>query len=185
MVSRAFVPVKKVGRLIFGDTQKVVRSGNWHGNDTCWRMALDLARILHYADRDGVLRDAPQRRHLALVDGVVGGEGDGPLAPIPVRAGTLILADDVALADRVACRLMGYDPACLPLIRRAFEPSRFPITLAGAAPVEVGWNGGTLREDRLRPVLERPFRPPLGWRDYLLRAKVPKSAEPGTRVSAT
>ena len=34
--------VKKIGAKIFGDTGAVVRSGNWHGNDTTWRMVLDL-----------------------------------------------------------------------------------------------------------------------------------------------
>ncbi|MGH8677250.1 MAG: DUF362 domain-containing protein, partial [Burkholderiales bacterium] len=33
---------KRVGTKIFGDTGSVVRSGNWHGNDTTWRMVLDL-----------------------------------------------------------------------------------------------------------------------------------------------
>ena len=37
-LSRLFVPLKKIGRAYFGDTHSVVRSGNWHGNDTCWRM---------------------------------------------------------------------------------------------------------------------------------------------------
>lgn len=44
-LARFFVPLKQAGRLVFGDTQKVVRSGNWHGNDTCWRMVLDLIKV--------------------------------------------------------------------------------------------------------------------------------------------
>ena len=52
-LSRLFVPIKKVGRLVFGDTQVVVRSGNWYGNDTCWRMVLDLNKCLWYFDGEG------------------------------------------------------------------------------------------------------------------------------------
>ena len=48
-LSRFFVPLKKLGRLYFGDTQRVVRSGNWHGNDTCWRMVLDLNKCLFFS----------------------------------------------------------------------------------------------------------------------------------------
>ena len=53
LLSKLFVPVKKIGRLVFGDTQKVVRSGNWHGNDTCWRMVVDLNKCLFSFDGSG------------------------------------------------------------------------------------------------------------------------------------
>src|SRR5574339_536254 len=69
-LSRIFVPLKRAGRLVFGDTQKVVRSGNWHGNDTCWRMVLDLNKCLFYYDGEGRPRREP-RRYLAVVDGVI------------------------------------------------------------------------------------------------------------------
>ena len=58
-LSRLFVPVKKIGRLFFGDTQKVVRSGNWHGNDTCWRMVLDLNKCLCFFDGTASRRNKP------------------------------------------------------------------------------------------------------------------------------
>ena len=35
-----------------------IRSGNWHGNRTTWRMCLDLNRCLYYSDGDG---PAPRR----------------------------------------------------------------------------------------------------------------------------
>ena len=74
-LARLFVPLKKFGRLIFGDTQKVVRSGNWHGNDTCWRMVLDLNKCLFFFDGQAQRRPQP-RRYLAVVDGIVGGGGE-------------------------------------------------------------------------------------------------------------
>ena len=67
LLSRMLVPLKKVGRLFFGDTQKVVRSGNWHGNDTCWRMVLDLNKCLFDFDGAGQPRSKPIR-YLAIVD---------------------------------------------------------------------------------------------------------------------
>ena len=66
------------GRLVFGDTQRVVRSGNWHGNDTCWRMVLDLNKCLFAFDGAGKRRVRPLR-YLAVVDGIIGGEGSEPL----------------------------------------------------------------------------------------------------------
>lgn len=48
--------------------------GNWHGNDSAWRMAVDLAAIFCFADAEGRLRDRPARRMLCIVDGIVAGE---------------------------------------------------------------------------------------------------------------
>jgi hypothetical protein len=58
-MSRLFVPVKRVGRWFFGDTQRVIRSGNWHGNDTCWRMVLDLNKALFHFEGRGQRRTRP------------------------------------------------------------------------------------------------------------------------------
>ena len=57
LASRAIGPLKPAARRVFGDTLDVVRSGNWWGNDTIWRMILDLNRILRYARPDGKRRD--------------------------------------------------------------------------------------------------------------------------------
>src|SRR5262249_5093705 len=54
------------------DPPRVI-DGSWEGNDTLWRTILDLNRILFFADRDGRLSGEPQRRLLALVDGIVAG----------------------------------------------------------------------------------------------------------------
>jgi uncharacterized protein (DUF362 family) len=62
-----------------------VIDGSWEGNDTLWRTILDLNRILFFADREGRLRGEPQRRYLAIVDGIVAGEGEGPLGATPVE----------------------------------------------------------------------------------------------------
>jgi uncharacterized protein (DUF362 family) len=48
--------LKSIAYKIFGDNKHIVRSGNWYGNDTVWRMALDLNRILMYANIDGSMR---------------------------------------------------------------------------------------------------------------------------------
>jgi hypothetical protein len=141
-------------------------AGAWSGNDTAWRMTLDLARIAHYAGSDGSLRPDPQRRHLSLIDGIVGGEGDGPLVPDPVASGVLVFSDDVVSGDRVAARLMGFDPQAIPLIREAARSMPHPLTAPGASDADVVWNGDSRQETALTPVLGRPFRPPSGWRAH-------------------
>ena len=62
----------------------------WHGNDTIWRTLLDIYRAVFYADRDGHMCQQPQRRHFCLIDGIIAGEGNGPVAPDPVPAGVLL-----------------------------------------------------------------------------------------------
>jgi hypothetical protein len=146
-----------------------VQGGAWSGNDTCWRMALDLARILHHADASGALHDPPQRTHLSLIDGVVAGEGEGPLAPSPVRAGVLAFGDDVAFTDRAACRLMGFDPERIPLVARATQAMRWG--LPSPASREIVRDGRPCEESALEPAMGRAFEPPRGWREHLGRGR--------------
>lgn len=98
-----------------------VLEGSWQGNDTIWRTTLDLCRILHHADRDGRLRDTPQRRHLAIVEGIVAGEGEGPLAATPRHAGLIVAGIDPVLVDLTATRLMGFDPWRVPTVAQALR----------------------------------------------------------------
>jgi len=143
-----------------------VIAGAWHGNDTAWRMTLDIARILTYADADGSLKDRPQRRHLLLVDGIVGGEGDGPLAPRPVKSGLLLFSSDLAQGDQACCRLIGFDPEKVPLVREAFRVKTYPIASVKPDSSPVFFNGRVVSLAELRP-LPRTFLPPRGWRGHV------------------
>ncbi len=146
-----------------------IQFGSWHGNDTAWRMALDIARILKYGARDGSMSANPQRLHLLLVDGVVGGEGNGPLAPCGVHSGVLLFSDDVAAGDWASASLMGFDPRKVPLIRRAFGP---PWAISDLPPGEqtLVLNGKAVRLPDAPPAGPRPFQPPRGWVGRLERS---------------
>jgi uncharacterized protein (DUF362 family) len=130
-------------------------AGAWWGNDTAWRMAVDLACIVEYADAHGVMHHTRVRRNYSLVDGVVGGQGRGPLRPDPVPSGTLFFADDVYLADTAAAMLMGFDPRAVPHLR--YHGSVAPRVVANG-------NAGGL--ETLQP-LAVPYEPPPGWRGHL------------------
>ncbi len=103
--------------------QDFIRSGNWHGNRTTWRMCCDLNRCLYYSDRNGLHLDAPRpvRSVLTVLDGIVAGEGAGPLAPRDVPLGVVLAATDPVALDLVAVRLMGFDESRIPKI---WEPMR-------------------------------------------------------------
>ena len=153
LLSRLLVPLKKVARLFFGDTQKVVRSGNWHGNDTCWRMVLDLNKCLFDFDGAGQPRKRPMR-YLAVVDGIVGGEGNGPMAPDRKPCGTIIAGTHPAAVDMTAAMVMGFDWERIRLLKNcfsmkersfvSFQPSEIHVTSnkpewAGPLGQAIGW----------------------------------------------
>lgn len=126
--------------------------GSWEGNDTLWRTILDLNRAILFADRKGRLMDQPQRRYLAIVDGIVAGEGEGPLGATAVDAGLLLAGRDPGLVDHAATLAMGFDPNRIVMIREALDGK-----LLGSGHV-----------DRLElrtegPSFDRAFLPPRSW----------------------
>ncbi len=98
-----------------------VAEGMWHGNDTIWRTILDIHRAVFYADRQGRLRDRPQRASFCVLDGIIGGAGNGPLQPDPVHSGALLAAANPVALDAVAATLMGFDIRRIPTVREALR----------------------------------------------------------------
>jgi uncharacterized protein (DUF362 family) len=161
-MSRLFVPVKKAGRFFFGDTQKVVRSGNWHGNDTCWRMVLDLNKALFHFDGNGQRRSRPLR-YLAVVDGIVAGEGNGPMSPDPKPCGVILAGTHPVAVDCVAATLMGFDWQKIRLLKNSFAMREPSFVSFQPEAIEVlanrsGWIGPL---QSLRDTFD--FRPHFGW----------------------
>lgn len=103
--------VKKIGAKIFGDTGAVVRSGNWHGNDTTWRMVLDLNQAFF----------SKPRRYLSIVDGIIAGDGNGPMEADAKPCGVLLAGENPAAVDFVCANLMGFDWQKLPMVREGLR----------------------------------------------------------------
>jgi len=138
--------------------------GAWYGNDTVWRMCLDLNRILKYGDVSGHLKETPQRTIVNITDAIVAGEGEGPLRASRVESGFLTGALNSAAADYVHARLMGFNPELIPIIREAFAGHRWPLTDFEPAEICVRTGASELRGCDVRPV--RFFVPPRGWRGH-------------------
>jgi uncharacterized protein (DUF362 family) len=96
-------------------------NGHWPGNDTCWRLPADLMRLALFADRSGKMQPTPQRRFLSIVDGIIGGEGNGPLRATPKAAGVILAGTHPIAVDLVAARLMGFNPS---KIKQLYELSQ-------------------------------------------------------------
>jgi uncharacterized protein (DUF362 family) len=57
---------------------------------------VELTRIFH--------------RSFAIVDGIVGMEGNGPIQGTPKQVGVLVMGSDLPAVDATCCRIMGIDP---------------------------------------------------------------------------
>lgn len=57
--------------------------------------------------------------HLAVMDGVIGMEGDGPSAGTPISAGVIMASYDCVALDVVASELIGFDPLHIPINKAA------------------------------------------------------------------
>ncbi len=143
--------------------------GSWSGNDTIWRTCLDLNRILIYGRADGTLADEPQRTVLNVVDAVVAGQGDGPLAPQPLPLGVLLAGASSTAIDWVGARLLGYDPALIPIAREAFGNFRWPLVRFAPGDVTVTGALGEGAADRLVHAPSGDVVYPAGWMDAVSR----------------
>jgi uncharacterized protein (DUF362 family) len=209
-VNQLFRPVKKIGKIIFGDTHKIVRSGNWHGNDTTWRMAVDLNKCFFYFDtsqnkvsvkvplsrggsaamgdvRAGVRLATPKarcqenspflkvgkgdsssewqenspfegglrgmsnpkssRKYLALIDGIIAGEGEGPLAPDAKPCGLIIAGQNPVAVDATCAWLMGFDINKIQFTNQTFKLKEIPLTNFPAEDVDILSNEKNGREN--------------------------------------
>ncbi len=163
----AYRKARRAGMSLLGDSERTVRAGNWWGNDTCWRMALDLNRALLYADGTGAWNEGQAvRPYLAFVDGIVAGEGNGPLAPRAVEARVLVCGDNPVVVDAVCARLMGYDPALFPIVREAWASHRWPLAPESLEGARLCWDedGRQVPLANIEPAAGRPFELHFGWR---------------------
>ena len=157
------------GAEVFGSGTDTIRSGNWYGNDTTWRMALDLNRCLLYGNADGTLRNDNPKRYYSIVDGDIGMEGAGPMQGTPKKCGIYIGGSDPVAVDAVAATMMGFNWEKIPIIREAFSMHELPITKCKPEDIIIEsdvpeWNG-TL--ENLQKQKHFDFEPHFGWKNHI------------------
>ncbi len=140
--------------------------GSWYGNDTVWRMIVDLNYALRFAQSDGICTNTSQRKIFHIVDAVVVGAGEGPLSPEGVPAGMILAGQNSGYVDACAARLIGLDPEKIPLLPKAMAlltddaDSHFPCRLACR---DKEMNDRAL--DDIKPLISAS--PPLHWRGHV------------------
>jgi uncharacterized protein (DUF362 family) len=111
--------------------------GSWPGNETIWRTTLDLNHILYFSQYS-------PKKVITIVDGIIAGEGQGPLKPQPKLAGILITGENPAYIDAVIAKLLGYNLSRIPTVynainhRRSKFAGRFPDECVIRAMFEPG-----------------------------------------------
>jgi uncharacterized protein (DUF362 family) len=167
LLAKYLTPLNTVGKKVFGDSKKVVRNGSWFGNDTLWRMILDLNKVLFYANVDGTMRTehfVQSKRYIGVVDAILAGEGEGPLSPEPVAMGCLICGTNPVAIDATCATLMGYDPLKIPTISRAFEVMNFPLCDFAISDIEIMLDGNKHSLIDIPDNRIIPFKPQHGWK---------------------
>jgi len=77
--------------------------------------------ILHWAGIEPSILDigGAVRPSYAIIDGIVGMEGNGPISGDPIESGVLVFSNDPVAADSIGASLMGSDPERIPYITEA------------------------------------------------------------------
>ena len=163
---------KNLAYRFFGHTEQVVRSGNWHGNNTVWRMSLDLNRILFYGKPDGSCSvNGKKKRFFSIVDGIIAMEGNGPVAGDAKPLGILLAGENPVAVDSTCARLMGFDEEKILLVKKAFEKHELPLIESDIKDIEIlsnieNWNKN-LSDWTLNESLR--FKPHFGWAGFIER----------------
>lgn len=101
--------------------------------------------VLHWAGIPETIVDLHRLfpRQFAIVDGITGMEGNGPIQGTPKAAGVLVAGRDPAAVDATCCRVMGIDPKQIQYLQLA----RGEENLGEAAFRQTGENIRSVRTD--------------------------------------
>ncbi len=147
----------RLGRIVntlLPKEKSFIEWGDWYGNDTLWRTILDLNKILLYADKEGVMQESLQRAFIAVVDGIIALEGEGPVGGEAKECGILVGGKDPLNVDWTCAWIMGFDPIRIPTLNQADSLQAFSL----------GTRIGDLSDGR-RGLPKLDFSPPRGWKN--------------------
>ncbi len=142
--------------------------GSWYGNDTVWRMSLDLNRIAMYGKIDGSMSSTPVRCVYSLTDGIIAGQHNGPLAPEPINLGAVTFACSSLFADMAHAALMHFDWRKISLLRYGLESNyKYPLIHHPAEELKVCTNGKSHSFAEAARLYGKDFIPPDGWEKHI------------------
>jgi len=141
--------------------------GNWYGNDSAWRMVSDLMKVALYADKNGKLMETPQRRIFSMVDGIIGGENNGPLTPDEKRCGVVIAGFNPLAVDIVGIRLMGFDWTRLKWVTDLLKNKYFNFYVDNIGDIKIMTDASEFQDIFSDNSVLLGFKPHPGWQGYV------------------
>ena len=147
---------------------ETVSEGIWYQNDTLWRTVLDLNNVVHYVDKNGVMRKEKQRIVIHLCDMIISGEKEGPLAPTEKKENVLLFGTNAVELDALLVRLMHFRIDRLRCIKVALEDGLLDCAKYDDIVIysnDFRYNNKYLKELDLSEFT--PFRAASGWAGYI------------------
>jgi len=129
-----------------------IMEGSWYGNDTVWRSIKDINKIIFYADKTGSMCQKVQRKYFCLIDGIISGEGEGPMLGDPKKTSIVAAGFNPVAIDKICADLTGFDYNKIPHIREGFKNKFWE--LVDFTPEEIKTN---------QEILNFKFKPSKGW----------------------
>ncbi|HWB52719.1 MAG TPA: DUF362 domain-containing protein [Tepidisphaeraceae bacterium] len=113
-------PISGALKNWMGCVNRVWRQHN-HGDMEAYGRFMDIMSVI--------------RPHLVVTDAIIVGEGDGPIANLPIWCGCIVATSDPVANDAAVCQLLGHDWKKMHHIRQAVERGigmAEPLELVGA-----------------------------------------------------
>jgi len=143
--------------------------GSWYGNQTLPRTICDLNRAILYADKNGNLCAEAQRKLLYLVDGIICGEGEGPMHATSKECNMILWGLNSFAIDCVVAKIMGFDAQKIYFLKLAQTIKQFPIIDFEPEDVFVSTNND-IKPVLLTNAINLPvfnFVPTSGWQGHI------------------
>lgn len=142
--------------------------GSWWGNKTISKTVNDLNIAVLYSDPLGFLCKRRQRKILYLVDGIICGEGEGPMMATSKRCNLLLFGESSYVVDRVIAQLIGFDASKIDTLATCEIMNEYPIhnvseiIIRSNLAVGVNYTISNLRE-----LISYNFVPTSGWKGHI------------------
>jgi uncharacterized protein (DUF362 family) len=169
-IARFLSPMITLGKIIFGDNNKTIRSGAWYGNDTIWRTILDINKVLLYADTNGKMRDYNKKnckKYISIVDAIISGEDDGPKKPTSIPLNYIFCGSNPVSVDAVCALFMGFSPEKIPSIWNAFKVKKYPLVDFTFEDIIIKVDDSEFNIESLPDGYIKRFVPQRGWQNHI------------------
>ena len=137
----------------------------WQPSDK-WIKNSEVTRFIQYVNKDGVLEDKKQRKFFSVIDGIIGGERDGPLNPSKKKSVIIVVGEEILLNDLIATKIMGFEYKEIPLLKNALLLKSFPLIEKNYEDkIRIISNDNDLHNNNLRNLnLNLNYIPSIGWK---------------------